>query len=220
MEKSIGIGLIMGLVIATSLYVYNSEQFSKTQKIFLLACLIFPPLQWIMILIFLLLNHNKHKNSPENKNLRKILKENDEYDDKINSLKELETKGILTEEEHNTKIQILQNSKLESELKITKDYILLKTLFEDGILTKEEFEKKVAILKIKLNENSDIDFQKVREGKIISLGKFIEYKVIINKNEIFDNVYKRLSNGLFFIYKNDKIQYFNSTHDLIKFLKD
>jgi hypothetical protein len=45
MDNNIGVALIIGLTIGTSIFVYDSEKFNKIQKIFLLICLIFPPLQ-------------------------------------------------------------------------------------------------------------------------------------------------------------------------------
>ena len=74
MENNIGVGLIVGLVIASSLYVWNSKDFTKEQKIFLLVCIIFPPSQWVFILIILAYNKNKENNSEEKIFERKIEK--------------------------------------------------------------------------------------------------------------------------------------------------
>ena len=65
MDKNIGIGVIIGLLTFSSIYVWQSKNFSKTQKIILLISVVFAPLQWIGILIFSLYNKVNLENSPE-----------------------------------------------------------------------------------------------------------------------------------------------------------
>ena len=89
MDKSIGVGLIVGGVIASSLYVYQSDKFTKAQKAFLLICIIFPPLQWISILILLGINNYRIQNSPEVLKEKQVIKEANSFDDRIKLLKEL-----------------------------------------------------------------------------------------------------------------------------------
>ena len=100
MDKSIGVGLIVGGVIASSLYVYQSDKFTKAQKAFLLICIIFPPLQWVSILIILGINNYRKQNSPEVLREKQTVKETNSFDDRIKSLKELKDKELLTEEEY------------------------------------------------------------------------------------------------------------------------
>ena len=100
MDKSIGVGLIVGGVIASSIYVYQSDKFSKAQKVFLLICIIFPPLQWISILILLGINNYRIQNSPEVLKEKQVIKEANSFDDRIKLLKELKDKELLTEEEY------------------------------------------------------------------------------------------------------------------------
>ncbi|MAX51550.1 MAG: hypothetical protein CMH22_06180 [Methylophaga sp.] len=100
MDKSIGVGLIVGGVIASSLYVYQSDKFTKAQKAFLLICIIFPPLQWISILILLGINNYRIQNSPEVLKEKQVIKEANSFDDRIKLLKELKDKELLTEEEY------------------------------------------------------------------------------------------------------------------------
>lgn len=45
MDEGIGVGLIIGAVTSSSIYIWNSEHFTKSQKTFLLICIIFPPAQ-------------------------------------------------------------------------------------------------------------------------------------------------------------------------------
>jgi hypothetical protein len=164
MDNNIGVALIIGLTIGTSIFVYDSEKFNKIQKIFLLICLIFPPLQWLSILIILGINKYREKNSTENIEFKNVHKPANTIDDKINSLRELKDKEILTEEEYRQKVNKLKNSKLESEIKLSDDYQKLKTLYNDEILTKEEFESKFEILKSKFYSKNNFDNQEKKSN--------------------------------------------------------
>lgn len=231
MDKNIGVGLIVGLTIATSIFAYDSAKFSKIQKTFLLICIVFPPLQWILILVFLGINNYKQNNSPENKNTKRIQVETDSYDDKINSLRELKEKEILTEDEYNDKVKNLKNLKFESEIKLSDDYKKLKSLFDDGILTKEEFEDKIVILKTKFHSkdkfgnrkkklDNEPDFtvtEEISEGFYVIMDNDMNYgfadmsyKKVIDTIYEFANSFKeglalvRLNNQFGFIDKNGK----------------
>lgn len=154
MDKNIGVGLIIGLTVATSLIAYNSNKFSKAQKVFLLICIIFPPLQWVSMLILLGINRYRQVNSVEHIVNKKNQKETNDYDDNINSLRELKVKGILTDEEYEQKLKNLENSKSESQLKLSGEYKNLKSLYENGILTEKEFKSKVDFLKKKFTSET------------------------------------------------------------------
>ena len=173
-------------------------------------------MQWVSILIILGINNYRKQNSPEVLREKQTVKETNSFDDKINSLKELKDKEILTAQEYNDKVKNLENQKQDSELKSSEDYKKLKSLFEDGILTKEEFENKVEILKSKLNNLPKIYFQKLGEGKSFSLGKYEEFIYIDKNGRKFENIYKRLSNNLYFIYQKGELKYFKSKFDLIQ----
>ena len=56
MEHNIGVGAIVGLVTASSIYIYNSTKFNSIQRTILLICVLFPPAQWVGILIVLAYN--------------------------------------------------------------------------------------------------------------------------------------------------------------------
>lgn len=79
-----------------------------------------------------------------------------EYDDKINSLKELKDSGILTNEEYALKLNSVefQNLGFNPQIENSSNYIKLRNLFDDGFLTKQEFENKVGILKKTLLPNN------------------------------------------------------------------
>ena len=144
MENNIGVGIIVGLVITSSLYVWNSINFTQNQKTFLLLCFIFPPLQWIGIIAILAYNNFKAENNStqsikiSSESKLKISKEN---------LNELKEKGILTEEEHKEKVEKLELQNNEQQIINSIEYSQLKNLLESGILTKEEFDLKVDIVK-------------------------------------------------------------------------
>ncbi len=65
MEHNIGVGAIVGLATASSFYIYNSKKLNSVQKTILLICVLFPPAQWLGILIVVAYNKNKENNSVE-----------------------------------------------------------------------------------------------------------------------------------------------------------
>ena len=46
MDNRIGIGMLVGLATFSSIYIWNSKNFSKTQKVILLLYIEYPPLHW------------------------------------------------------------------------------------------------------------------------------------------------------------------------------
>lgn len=146
MEENIGIGLLVGLATASSIYIHKSKEFNTTQKALLLLCVIFPPIQWLGILLVLSYNKNKVSNSQE-KISQKI------YEEKIKSLnlqvkdlKELNQKGVLTDDEYYQKLKKIEDKHNIENLKYSKEYTQLKNLFDCGLLTSEEFECKLEII--------------------------------------------------------------------------
>ena len=146
MEHSIGTGLIVGIVTASSLYVWNSERFTKPQKTALLIFAIFPPAQWVGVLIVLLYNDYIESNSVEKVTERKVEQNTNTLNLQVENLKDLKEKGILTEEEFKSKVEKIEVKKTEQKLKSSTEYKQLKSLLDSGILSKEEFSKKVVIL--------------------------------------------------------------------------
>ena len=147
MEHSIGVGVIVGLTTASSFYIYKSEKFSSVQKTILLICVIFPPAQWLGILIVLAYNNFIENNSVEKTTERKIENKINTLNSQVESLKDLKEKGILTSEEYNQKVEKLEAEKAEQDLKNSTEYKQLKSLLDSGVLTKEEFENKINLLK-------------------------------------------------------------------------
>lgn len=147
MNNRIVVGILVGLVLSSSTYVWNSDRFTKPQKYILLAFVVFPPLHWISILLLLAFNKYQLENTIE----AKTIKQNDEskqnLDSAKNNLKELKEKGIITEEEFNSKVEKIESQKTEFDIKNSTEYKQLKSLLDNGILTNEEFENKIKLIK-------------------------------------------------------------------------
>jgi hypothetical protein len=143
MNDNIGVGLIVGLAIGTSLYVWNSDNFTKTQKIGLICCVIFPPMQWVSILLVLAYNKYQSEGTKKAKIIKQNFRSKQNLDSTINDLVELRGKGIISEEEFISKVNTIENQKTEFDIKKSTEYKQLKNLFNSGVLTKEEFENKI-----------------------------------------------------------------------------
>ncbi|MDI5950551.1 SHOCT domain-containing protein [Flavobacterium yafengii] len=178
MEHSIGVGAIVGLVFASSIYVWNNDRFSSTQKTILLICIIFPPAQWLGILIISVYNSNIENNTPERKTEKKL-------ESTISNLTELKSKGILSNEEYNSKVKKIKVEKTEQNLKNSLEYKQLKSLFDSGILTKEEFENKIQLLQ-KISEK-EVNTKEINK-KIDSTNKTY-FEVVEEKKESLIPIY-------------------------------
>lgn len=147
MDKNIGIGFIIGLLITSTLYIYNSNKFNSYQKGFLYFCILFPPLQWVSIVIILIFNKLKLNSSVDGIATSKTKLKFKEYNIQLQNLKELENRGIITENEFNEKSNDIKKLRIESKLKLSPDFKKLKELFDSDILTEDEFNNKVQILR-------------------------------------------------------------------------
>lgn len=200
MDNNPLVGVLVGLVTASSIYVWKSDEFNKTQKTLLLICLLFPPLQWVMILVAKYYNNLAYKKSKEYTHYtteRKI-------DSSRSTLKELKDGGIITEEEYKEKVEKINKQKTELNILNSREYTQLKSLFESNILTKEEFENKVNMLK---SRNSDkLPHMHYRiidgysEGLALAIDENLEYGFVNEKGEtvikfIFEHA-ENFSNGV------------------------
>lgn len=147
MDDNIVVGILVGLAVGTSLYVWNSDSFTKPQKIGLICCIIFPPLQWVLILLVLAYNKHQSENTVEAKIIKQNVESKQNLDSTKNNLKELKEKGIITEEEFNSKVEKIESQKTEFDIKNSTEYKQLKSLLVSGILTREEFETKISLIK-------------------------------------------------------------------------
>ena len=177
MEHSIGVGLIVGLTFASSVYIWNSKNFSKVQKIILLLFVVFPPLQWIAILIVSIYNTNKSNSTPEKINEKKL-------DYTIANLTDLKQKGILTEVESKEKLNKIEQEKTEQNLKNSLEYKQLQSLYESGVLIEEEFKGKVLLLKSSIEkENTKIP---LTEENLKGSYKTVNNIITFSSNNIFE----------------------------------
>jgi Short C-terminal domain len=209
MENNIGVGLIVGLTLASSLYVWSNEKFNSVQKTILLICIVFPPAQWLGILIVIAYNSNVESNTPERKTEKKL-------DTTISNLTELKEKGILTAEEYNTKIEKIENEKTEENLKNSIEYKQLKSLLDSRILTKEEFESKVQLLQSsaeKTVNKEETVFRETNNNQILKIiykpNQIIGASVYIDDTEAPDGVYYYKSGTHKLIIENGKIKEYN-----------
>ena len=187
MDKSIGVGSIVGLTFASSLYVWNNVNFTKTQKAVLLILLIFPPAQWVGILVVLAYNNYKVNNTTEKVTERKVEQVKVNLDNSISSLKDLKDKGILTTEEYETKVAKINTEKDEQVLKNSLEYRQLKSLTDNGILSKEEFDSKVKILNSRVKEKVIDEFRIIdgfSEGLALAINSDLDYGFINENSEV------------------------------------
>jgi uncharacterized membrane protein len=168
MDKNIGIGMLTGLLIATTIFVYETKKFNKIQKGILYLCALFPPAQWILIIIFLVINYSVNENSKERKQEKEVEKESTNNKDRLQTLADLHNQGILTNNEYYEKSTKLKSEQLQTELKLTPEYKKLKTLLDDGILTKEEFEKKIKKIVLRKKSNRICEESKTRIKELVN----------------------------------------------------
>lgn len=223
MEHSIGVGVIVGLVFASSTYVWNNQNFSKEQKTILLVLLVFPPAQWVGILLVLLYNNYKVNNSVEKITERKVKQVKTNLDNSISNLTDLKNKGILTEEEYNTKVEKLNNEKEEQNLKNSTEYKQLKSLLDGGILTKEEFVDKLIVLKTLKPLKTDIEKQNFKIIKIENISTFKDgrievFKIYHKKDEYYFYEIEK-SKKVFVSIQNNK-KYFNNRNEFLEYFKE
>lgn len=206
MEHSIGVGAIVGLITASSLYVWNSNEFTKKQKIFLLTAMVFFPVQWIGILVIKYYNNHKYESTPERKTEKKL-------DSTISNLTELKEKGILTDEEYETKVEKIEAEKTEQNLKNSLEYKQLKSLFDSGVLTKDEFENKILLLQNSLDKiinKRQTVFRETTNNQILKIiskpNQTIGAEVFIDDESAPDGVYNYKSGSHKLIIEKGKIK--------------
>ena len=175
MDNSIGVGAIVGLAFASSIYVWKSESFGVLQKTILYICIIFPPAQWLGILIMLIYNNIKVENSAEKVSERKVEQVKTKLDSSINSLTELRDKGILTDVEYYEKVAKIKTEKAQQEIQNSSQYRQLKSLRDSGILTKEEFENKIKLIKIEEVKTNAEKLIEVNEEDSFTIGDILAY---------------------------------------------
>ena len=244
MEHNIGVGVIVGLVFSSTIFIWNSESFTKGQKILLLICSIFPPAQWIGILTILIFKKIQIENTKENKEKKK------NQNLSLKNLEVLKDKGILTEEEYSKKVTKIKNETDELNLKKTIEFKQLKNFYNSGILTKVEFDSKVNLIKEQFLNNDfeenysledvkkimnssneiylknlsylnfdekDFEIKFIEELRKSKIGSFNFYKLIW-KDGVTQYFYIKKSNNQYFILKEDKEIYFSTKLECFNYL--
>jgi hypothetical protein len=99
-----------------------------------------------------------------------------EISEKEESLINLRNKGILSEEEYNSKISKICQDRAKTELEKTQEYQQLQQLYKSKVLTKEELDSKVDLLIKKQNlESQEIGLKnKLSNTGLQQLGEFKE----------------------------------------------
>lgn len=156
MGKRIIIGMLTGLVLATTAGIWSSKHFSKSQKIFLTICVIFPPAQWVFAIIIYAYN-----------------KKNDiiiDYKQNINSkdlekLKHLKNSNLLSDEEYEIKAGKIKTESILNDIKKTGEYKALSQLNKKGILTDNEFDEKIELLNKQITNQGNLTEDQEDSGK-------------------------------------------------------
>lgn len=220
MDNNIGIGLLVGAIIGSSTYVWNSKKFTKLQKTVLIFCAIFAPVQWVLIPVVLFYNKIRKENSKEFKTEQKLTNTAD-------NLYQLKQKGILTDSEYEAKVEKIEAEKAEQNLKNSSEYNQLKSLLDSEILTKEEFEIKVKLIRrVKATTNKakvkkeDFIITKVENIRTFREGRISVLKIHHKKEEFYfyeiekdERVFISINNDkIFFKNKNEFIEYFKKKY--------
>jgi hypothetical protein len=157
-------------------------------------------------------NYDNDENNFKTKSSKQIKK------GELQKLKELHEQGILTDNEYYEKLAKIKTEKLQTELKLTYEYKKLKSLYDENILTKQEFESKVQGLKNNASDTLGFIFHKVKNGYSNKLGEYEEFFLKNTNDKKYSHIYKLKSNNQYFIYKNQKIEYFTGKESIIYFL--
>jgi hypothetical protein len=144
MDNGIGVGILVALTFTSTIFILQSNYFTKSQKIILGILFIFPPAQWILGIIIGF--GNKYKDSTIGFKIDSAKKSTQE-------LRKLKEFGVISEQEYKEKSERIINKKQDEFFLKSEEYKSLKRLKNNGILTQSEFEEKSELLKNKiLNE--------------------------------------------------------------------
>ena len=138
-------GLFGGLLIFTSVAIWHSTHFQKSQKIFLTICILFPPAQWVFAIIIYAYNKSNdtlidYKQDISSKDLEKLT-----Y---------LKNSKILSDEEYDIKASKIKTESILNDIKKTDEYKALYQLNKRGILNDREFDEKIKLLSEKQTSNN------------------------------------------------------------------
>jgi|GEM_PF-3467896 len=195
MDTGIGVGLIIVAVTGSSIYIWNSNYFSHTQKVVLLFCFLFPPAQWVLGIIIGL--WNKYNNSTIGFKIDSAKK-------RTRELKKLKKFGVISEQEYKEKSDRIISVKQDELFLKSEEYKSLKRLKDNDILTQREFEEKYKILKNKILEQIDQSELTLAKKSVNQYVSKVNPRDLIGVWKYENNVFEFWRTG-FFIYKTNKM---------------
>lgn len=174
-------------------------------------------------IVFVVSGYLKNRKTKQQKAIeKKSVSQQESFNVKINSLKQLKEKGILTDQEYESKTKKLEEDNLTKSLENYEEYKQLEALYEDGILTKEEFESKVEILKNKINTKEETvteEEEQFFEGLCIFTNEDLDFGF---KNEqgqiIIEPIYEyaeNFNNGLALVRTNSKFGFIDRNGKIV-----
>lgn len=180
----------------------------------------------LMIYDYIKRSEERKSEKQRDKNIQETQKiENDRFE-KINSLDELKSKGIISEAEYRSKSTKIEKEFNAEEIKKSTEYEQLKKLFEQGIFTQKEFNNKVnSLIKEKSNPNKE-EFQNNLDLSNFTsmdfIGKWIFDQGIIEFTDIYNfkmrspETQKQVGQWDFKSYDNlIKLKFYNQIEELI-----
>jgi uncharacterized membrane protein YhaH (DUF805 family) len=184
MDKRILVGIIFGLTIASTSFVWKSEKFTKSMKIILTVFTLFPPLQWALIVLVLIFKSFDSFNSDSENKLRKSKSS-------IIDLIDLKNKGLISEVEFKQKVEKLEADKIDVKLEQSIEYKKLKSLLDSGILTELEFKSKTKLLNNIYNYEKEYSLNKTSKKTkkyYLRLKDLFKLKGRVNRGQFLINL--------------------------------
>jgi hypothetical protein len=171
MEEKIIIGILSAFILVITGSFLNSENLSKSQKLILFCLIIFPPVQWVLGIIFIHFN-------------KKSLISGKEFSDEISMKTKITKEDNLNKRGKNNNLEKLKEKENLNTDKFNKKRKMLEESFEMKLITKIEFETKMNNLEQEKNtiEEKIKNSEKVEEKKML-LHKLYDNK-IITKEEL------------------------------------
>lgn len=224
--ETIFIGCLIGGAYSLSITLYkyasNSSKFTHLQIFLLYILIIFPPLQYVSILIFYTYNYIKNLSDKSRKQLKNNQLKINNLEDSQNKLTELRNLNIISDTEYLAKKARIENQIDEYIIENRVEYKNLESLYKNCILSEFEFKQKIDLLqsleKKNRNSRSDIicNFNIIagyHEGLALAIDENLNYGFVDDsRNTIIPfqyNLAQNFSNGLAVVMVGNKYGYIN-----------
>ena len=189
MEEKKIIGVISAIILVITASFLKSKKISKSQKVVLFMLIIFPPAQWVIGIIFIVLNKKKVETKSSKINSIKTTEGNSiesNYSKKNNNLLKLKEKTINLHESFSNKIELL-NKSLEMKLISKTEY---DTKIKNIEIEKKKIECQIRAAEKKISnsekfEKSKKTLKNLYDNQIINKEEF-ESKIQEQKKTIYD----------------------------------